>query len=225
MSCGDNCGQCGEPCETSPEEVKDDIAAAAAAAAPEDPDTASPPRPQQKTPFQPNNPDEFFKYEEGEYQLAIERLRRYAEDWPDKQDALTEAVAAVDPEKDGSLNKLISETSSVVQAILMQQWAHEVMKQTEKDGEQDDVAVDENGHKVNEQECPYLLWNLAFIRHSLAKTLIDSTRQGANAADLTGVVNNEALSAMSTFIDDFVHIAPSLRKVDLGNKDPLKNTL
>ncbi len=222
MACGGNCScnpeKCVKPEDAETPEVNPE-------AAQEDPDTASPPRPQQKIAFVPNDPDTFFTYEESEYQLTLERLRRYAEDWPEKRAALAEAVEAVDPEKQGCLNKLISETSSVVQAILMQQWAHEVMEKTEKDGKEDDVAVDENGHKVNEQECPHLLWNLQFMRRSLAKTLIDSTRQGANAADLTGVVNNEALSAMTIFIDDFVHICPSLRKVDLGNKDPLRNTL
>lgn len=223
MSCGENCGQC----NTSPEDVKDvkDEATEAAAAAPEDPAVASPPRPQQKIAFVPNSPDTFFEYEESEWQLALERLRRYAEDWPEKRDGLVEAVTNVDPEKQNSLAKVVGEVESFLQAILLQQWASEVLKVTEKDGEAEDVAVDQFGHKVNDQECPFLLWNLQYMRHSLAKTLIDSTRQGANAADFTGVINNEALTAMSVFIDDFVHICPSLKKVDLGNKDPLKNTL
>lgn len=202
--CGPSCKGCGSSTEAPP---------------------AHTPRPERVVKFVPNNPDEFFTYEESEYQLVIERLRRYAEDWPQKRDDLLEKIAKMDPEKEGAFGPVLSATTGWVQLTILRKWAAEVLKATEKDGESEDAAVDENGHKVNEQECPFLFFNLQIQRRSLAKTLIDSTRQGALGADFSGLINNEALAAMSVFIDDFVHISPSLKKVDLGNRDPLINTL
>ena len=91
--CGPSCKGCGSGCSTAP---------------------AHTPRPERKIDFKPNNPDVFFEYEEQEYQLALERLRRYAEDWPEKRDDLLEKIAKMDPEKDGALGPVLSATSGWV---------------------------------------------------------------------------------------------------------------
>ena len=164
-----------------------------------------------------------FPYEVDEYNFIKERLERMLREPDEIKEELSQRIYGIDPDSPEAFKALYVESGRLIHALYRRKWAKEVLDKLE-DEKVTKGPINEHGHYVNDDEIPWLFWFLQIQRRSLWKKIVDNPRQGI-AFGHDGFFISEGIAAMTIFYDDFVDIGPSLRKIDLGKEDPLKNSL
>ena len=167
-----------------------------------------------------------YEYDPNEYIASEARLRRMVEELDDIRGEVTARLSVIDPTKQEEWVGFYQARAKVIQAMFRAKWAAEILdalEKKEKDTE-NPVSVNLHGHSVREDDVPWLFWFLEVQRRGFVKALVSDPRT-ANTLSYAGLINIEALTAMTVFVDDFVAIAPSLKTIDLGKDDPMRNVL
>lgn len=167
-----------------------------------------------------------FPYDPQEYSYVEDRLKRMAGELDDIREDVVTRIMAINPEDPKEFAAYFQASTKVVQAMFRRKWAREILELLEKKeaDEENPVSVNHHGHSVREDDVPWLFFFLEVQRRGFVKALVTNPRQGM-ALTYAGLVNVEALNAMTVFVDDFVQIAPSLKTIDLGKDDPMRNVI
>lgn len=163
-----------------------------------------------------------FEYDPNEYIMVEDRLKRMVREAVDIRDEMAALIKTVDPSDEATFPTFYKATQAMAHALYRHKWAQEVIDK--HDEKEKDAGINEHGHVVRDDDVPWLFWFLQIQRRDLARRIIDHPRHPLTV-NLTGFFNTEGYTAMAVFVDDFVQIAPSLRSIDLGDDDPLRNTI
>lgn len=163
-----------------------------------------------------------FTYDPNEYIMVEDRLKRMVREAVEIRDEMADLLRTLEPGDENTFPAFYKATQAMAHAIYRHKWAQDVIDK--HDEKEKDAGINEHGHVVRDDDVPWLFWFLQIQRRDLTRRIIDHPRHPLTV-NLTGFFNTEAYAAMAVFVDDFVQIAPSLRNIDLGEDDPLRNTI
>lgn len=164
-----------------------------------------------------------FTYEKKEYDMVKNRLETLVEDFPKARDDLATLMLETKPGQEG-VSQIVRISLDMAILSLEATWAKESLDQLEaKVKEQGPIDI--NGFSVNDDGVPWLFMLVEQQRRGFVATLLDAYSHKVKHTGMAGLLDDEISDAMMRYVDEFIQMAPCLRKIDLGKKDPLFHVL
>lgn len=164
-----------------------------------------------------------FMYEKKEYDMVKHRLETLIEEFPEARERLATLMLDTEPGKAG-LSQLVTTSLEMAIISLEATWAKEALDKLEaKVKEQGPIDI--NAFPVNDDGVPWLFMFIEEQRRGFLATLLDAYSRKVKGIGMAGVLQDEVNDAMMKYVDEFIQMAPCLRNIDLGKKDPLFHVL